>query len=642
MEVRNISTTKKLIIIQLVTAISVLVLSLIGFIVSDIYQYKELKLRNLLGVANIIGTNSSSAIIFYDNIAGQELLDDLRYQPDIIAGTIFLSEGQVFVHYGQKSPNSFIDFKKLDGKNYYYEGEKLVACVDIMNDDRRIGSVCLVSKLSIVEEVLNDKVKIALVIFLLGIALTFLIAMLLQKYISEPVLNLASFMRNISNSGNYSVRLNDQSKDEVGILSREFDDLLTQIERRDKILIDRNNLLRNVLDNIADGVLLVEPDGKIIMSNPTSDQLAGIPLEGIDLFHFLSRLEVRDNSGRTLALDELPLMVSIRERRIVKEEVLVYLPTNESRWLLTTAAPLYTKDGEIEGVVTILTDITWIKAVNQELEQRIAERTRQLTNTNNVLSDEIEKRMEAEKKLEIRAVELERSNRDLQQFAYVASHDLQEPLRMIASFAQLLEKRYKNKLDDSANEYIHFITDGASRMKRLIDDLLSFSRVTSKAKPFSVCDLRKVINTVLLNIQELIEEKKAKVSIKSQLPVIVADDIQMMQLFQNLITNGIKFQPPGQTPEVSIDVTEKDLHWEFSVKDNGIGINKEFEEKIFVIFQRLHNQKSYPGSGIGLSICKKIVERHRGTIWIKSEEGKGTTFFFTISKKLPVEGTENE
>jgi light-regulated signal transduction histidine kinase (bacteriophytochrome) len=272
--------------------------------------------------------------------------------------------------------------------------------------------------------------------------------------------------------------------------------------------------------------------------------------------------------------------------------------------------------------------------MNTQLEEKVSSRTQELISTNKNLKHQIEKRELAEKKLEVRNTELERSNSDLQQFAYVASHDLQEPLRMISSFTQLLEMKYKGKLGSDADEYIHFITDGASRMKTLIDDLLAFSRVTSKAKEFVLCDLKKILDTVKINLTETLRVSKGNIIVEKELPVIYADETQMLQLFQNLFTNAIKFQPPGQIPEITINVEERPNEWLFQVRDNGIGINKEFSKKIFVIFQRLHTQKKYPGSGIGLSICKKIVERHKGKIWFESIEGKGTTFFFTISKEL--------
>lgn len=234
----------------------------------------------------------------------------------------------------------------------------------------------------------------------------------------------------------------------------------------------------------------------------------------------------------------------------------------------------------------------------------------------------------AEHKILKIADELKRSNHELEQFAYVASHDLQQPLRMVASYTQLLEKRYKDQIDEKANKYIHYAVDGASRMQTLINDLLSYSRITTKGEEFKNCDSLQVVKNSLANLQVLVNETNAKITF-GELPEIKGDSSQLERLFQNLIENSIKFTV-DKIPEIHISATRKDKKWLFSVKDNGIGIEEKFNEKIFIIFQRLHGREEYPGTGIGLAICKRIVNRHGGDIWFESEKEKGTTFLFTL------------
>jgi light-regulated signal transduction histidine kinase (bacteriophytochrome) len=226
--------------------------------------------------------------------------------------------------------------------------------------------------------------------------------------------------------------------------------------------------------------------------------------------------------------------------------------------------------------------------------------------------------------------DLKRSNQELEQFAYVASHDLQEPLRMVASFTQLLQKRYKDKLDQDANEFIYYAVDGATRMQSLINDLLKFSRVGTQGKQFKATDMNVVLDKVKLDLSQLIFATKANIIIEA-LPVIMADDSQMMQLFQNLLSNAIKFRGE-RSPRIHISSEVKQDEWIFSVRDNGIGIESKDFDKIFEIFQRLHNEEEYEGSGIGLAICKKIVQRHGGKIWVESKLNEGTTFYFSIPK----------
>jgi signal transduction histidine kinase len=248
---------------------------------------------------------------------------------------------------------------------------------------------------------------------------------------------------------------------------------------------------------------------------------------------------------------------------------------------------------------------------------------------------EIMERKRTERALARYTVELERSNEDLQQFAYVASHDLQEPLRMVTSYVQLLARRYTGKLDADADEFIHYAVDGATRMHELIRGLLAYSRVGTHGDPFEPTDCQMVLEQVLDNLQVAIEEKAAGVTY-DPLPTVMADATQLGQLFQNLVSNSIKFhgdQPPRIHVSAERQVSESPEeapHWLFSVQDNGIGIEPQYLERVFVIFQRLHPRESYPGTGMGLTICKRIVERHGGRIWAESVPGRGSTFYFTL------------
>ncbi|MGE5410093.1 MAG: PAS domain S-box protein [Clostridiales bacterium] len=241
---------------------------------------------------------------------------------------------------------------------------------------------------------------------------------------------------------------------------------------------------------------------------------------------------------------------------------------------------------------------------------------------------DITERKIAELRLQKTLEELARSNKELEQFAYIASHDLQEPLRMISSFIRMFEMKYKNRIDEKANEYIWQIVDGANRMSSLIQDLLSYARVTTKKESFVDTDLNTIISEIRRDLQVAIVETKTSIDVDF-LPEIKADATQMKQLFQNLIQNSLKFRNNEKT-FIKISAELKDKEWIFTVKDNGIGIKSEDFDRIFMLFQRLNEKGKYPGTGIGLAICKRIVERHGGHIWLESEEGKGTTFYFSI------------
>jgi signal transduction histidine kinase len=248
-----------------------------------------------------------------------------------------------------------------------------------------------------------------------------------------------------------------------------------------------------------------------------------------------------------------------------------------------------------------------VRQLNADLERKVADRTAELPE---------------------RAKDLERSNMELQQFAYVASHDLQEPLRTIASFTQLLAKRYGDKLDDKAREFIAFAVDGSKRMQTLINDLLSFSRVGTQGRSLVPVSTDTVLDAVLKNLKRSIEESRAIIT-RDPLPVVLADELQLSQIMQNLIGNAIKFRRDAAI--VHSGAKQTPTGWNISVRDNGIGVAPEHSERIFVIFQRLHTKAQYPGTGIGLAICKKIAERHGGRIWLEPTPGGGSTFIFSIA-----------
>jgi PAS domain S-box-containing protein len=237
----------------------------------------------------------------------------------------------------------------------------------------------------------------------------------------------------------------------------------------------------------------------------------------------------------------------------------------------------------------------------------------------------------ANQELSERAEQLARSNAELERFAFVASHDLQEPLRMVSSFLQLVEKRYNDKLDDAGRQYISYAVSGAERMKKLINDLLAYSRLENTAVEYSTVDMNQVLKEAVDNLQESITESKAQLTINS-MPILPNGNFSgLVQLMQNLIGNAIKYRGDNP-PVITINAKEDASYWQFSVSDNGIGIEPDYFEKIFIIFQRLHNMSEYSGTGIGLAICKKITEQHGGKIWVFSKEGEGSTFYFTIKK----------
>ncbi|SNQ61035.1 PAS domain-containing sensor histidine kinase [Candidatus Methanoperedens nitratireducens] len=351
-------------------------------------------------------------------------------------------------------------------------------------------------------------------------------------------------------------------------------------------------LLSAAVEEAPDGIQIVGLDGRIVFSNKAVEKIYGFSPE-----EFQGRHVNEMNVDQEFA--DKVIIPAIKETGRWVGELMVKHKDGGIFPIWLTASLVKDSKGEPIAMVGIITDITERKRVEEERERWTAE--------------------------------LARSNAELQQFAYVASHDLQEPLRMISGFAQLLEKRYRDKLGKDADEFIAYIVNGATRMQTMINDLLAYSRVGTQGKPFQPTDCESVLNQVMINLKVAIEQSGAVIT-HDPLPNVTADTSQMIQLLQNLISNAIKFRSK-ELPRVHIRAKKKGNEWVFSVRDNGIGIAPEFFGRLFQIFQRGHPANEYAGTGIGLATCKKIVERHGGKIWAESVEGRGSTFYFTIPSR---------
>ena len=370
----------------------------------------------------------------------------------------------------------------------------------------------------------------------------------------------------------------------------EMDIDVTASRKAEEKLRKSEEKYRNIVETANEGILTIDADAVVTYANKKLTDMLGYSLEegiGRPIWGFVS-----DKSE-----DVVKLHLE-KSRQGINDSYELQLITKDGSFLWTRLSykALFNKDGKFVGSLSMLTDIT--------------------------------ERKTAEKTLKLKLEELTHSNEELEQFAYVSSHDLQEPLRMITSYLQLLQKRYQGNLDDKADKYINFAVDGASRMQNLINDLLELSRVSTRSREPESTNCGFILDQALSNLRVIIKEEKATVS-HDPLPEVIADSTQLVQVFQNLIANGIKFHRE-EAPKIHITAEKKASEWMFSVQDNGIGMAPQYSERIFEIFKRLNSRDRYPGTGIGLAICKKVVESHSGRIWAESELGKGSTFYFTL------------
>jgi PAS domain S-box-containing protein len=366
---------------------------------------------------------------------------------------------------------------------------------------------------------------------------------------------------------------------------------ISDLKRTEQALRESERRFRTLLKSLHEGIWVLDKDDRTTFVNPRMTEMLGYTEEemlGKPVYDF------NDEEWKKFTVAKME-----RRRQGVTEQLEGELLRKDGGrvYALFETSPILDEDGNYAGSIAGVQDITDRKRNEERMKRTLAE--------------------------------LDRSNKELEHFAYVTSHDLREPLRMMTSFSQALEKHYKGRLDGSADEYIHFIVDGASRMQRLIDDILVYSRVGTRGLPFEPVDMGKALQEALLNLKASVDETRARIT-SDPLPVIRGDLVQMQQLLQNLLGNAVKFHKDGEPPVVRISADRKGEDWLFSVQDNGIGMDPELFGRLFVLFQRLHPPDKYPGTGVGLAVAKKIVERHGGRIWVESQPEKGSTFHFTI------------
>ncbi|MCX5864410.1 MAG: GAF domain-containing protein [Deltaproteobacteria bacterium] len=366
-------------------------------------------------------------------------------------------------------------------------------------------------------------------------------------------------------------------------------------KRVELLLFESEQRYRTIFNESPDGILLIDTEtGKALEFNDVAHRQLGYSREEFAELT-VADYEAQENAGQ------------IRERfekikRLGKESFVTLHRTKSGELRNIAVSKQALLLGERQYLYAIFRDITELRQAQESLKEY--------------------------------AQSLQRSNKELEHFAYVASHDLQEPLRKIGSFTELLARKYQGRLDEKADIYIGYIVDGAQRMQILINDLLAFSRVTTKGNEFASVDCNMLLARVRQDLDLAIRESGARLSVAEHLPTIMADAVQLGQVFQNLIGNAIKYCAAGQAPEVAVAAVERDGDWLFSVRDSGIGIDSQHFERVFQLFQRLHTREEYSGTGIGLALCKRIVERHGGKIWLESAAGQGATFFFTVPRTL--------
>lgn len=609
---KNTRIQRKIMNVILLTCGIVLLFMCSVYIVFEFFSFRTAEKNKLSITGSIIASNSSAALAFESQKDAIEILSALKVDKHIEAAGLYDKNGNLFAYYSIDSSKS--NFPLHPGKEgYLFDGSRLTGFEPVKQNGQVLGTLYLMQNLDAMYDQLEHYILIALLLIVVSLIVAAIISRLMQKTISEPILALEQTARIISEKRDYSVRAKKETNDEVGALTEAFNHMLAQIEtqnieitsfnqqlekkvqQRTHALQEQKDFIETIINSSVDLVAVFDKDLKYIMLNKRADDYYEISRENIIGKNILEVFPQTKQSGM---YDDLRKALNGNYIHNAKYTSIVTGRSFENFYI-----PLKDNQNDIYGVLTIGHDITNIVKANEKLE---------------TLNEELVK-----------------SNRDLEQFAYVASHDLQEPLRKIQTFTQLLGVSLKD--EEKANRYQDKIKQAALRMQNLIQDVLNFSRISKMEEAFSNTDLNKILDNLKIDFELLIKEKQAVINHNS-LPSVKGIPLQLSQLFSNIISNALKYNDKQPV----IDITWKKLSHEETEKihglsnsvsymqieftDNGIGFEPQFNEKIFSIFQRLHGKQEYSGTGIGLALCKKIVENHQGIIYAMGKPGKGATF----------------
>jgi len=614
---------------------SVLLLTCVAFVVYEYITYRALTKRELQTLAQVTASNITSSIAFIDKDDATEILAALKAQKNIEFACVYDKQGNLFASYPNRIKTTDLP-AKLETNTYHFKDNFLEGFEPVIQENEELGTLYIRYDLKGVYNRFVLYGTIALIFLGVSFFFAFLLSRRLQGTIVNPILQLAEKARIVSDEKDYSVRAEKKSNDELGVLTDAFNHMLTQIqERNDEIkalnanleekialrtnelqdanytLRQQNDFIEMIIDSSVDLIAVFDSQFNYLVLNNQAerfyqkDRADIIGKNLLDVFPKLNGTQFMENLQRAF------------KGEFVHQEV--YTSLVSPRYLENFFIPLVNKDKGTDRVMVIGHDITSIMLANEKLR---------LLNT-----------------------ELEKSNRDLEQFAYVASHDLQEPLRKIKTFSELSERNIQHP--EILKRYLEKISSSATRMTDLIKAVLNYSRLTRTDDITVPVNLNDIIRQIVGDLELYIEEKKAVVEIE-QLPIVKGVPLQLNQLFLNLMTNSLKFN--DKEPRIEIKcllipaaaLTKGSSHQQetdfvqISVADNGIGFDQQYAEKVFSIFQRLHPADQFPGTGIGLALCKKIVENHGGHIAVESKPGEGTTFYIYLPYDKSLQEPEPE
>lgn len=606
----HMSLRNKLVGIIMAVASAAVILGLTYVIFSNIASYKN-DLKHSASINTLmVADNVVSTLVFDDRQGAEDILKSVEAAPYIDAVYLFDKDRKLFAAYSREDVKAGVLIDLLDdGASETFIGNRLHVVQPVMYANQLYGVVYTLASTRVIDERIKSDLASVAVLLLVLLGVAYFLAVRFQKIISGPILRLSGVAHVIRETDDYSIRADKRGDDEIGSLYDSFNEMLDQIEARrverdqaEDALRASELKYRTYISNAPNGVLVLDNHGFITEANNSMCGYTGY----------------EDTELCRRSLIDLLSPHSLDDGKIFLETLLIEGKASYDMQLRNRdgADQYFTMSGvrlSSDSLIVFASDVTELKKTQEELE--------------------------------LSAAQLETSNRELQDFASVASHDLQEPLRKVLAFGDRLKTTSSDTLTEKALNYLDRMQHAAGRMQILINDLLTFSRVTTKAQPHVPVDLAKTVQEVALDLEVRIEELGARVEI-GELPVVLAEPLQMRQLIQNLLGNALKFHKPDVPPVVKIySLPETDNgdtsndsagsaspYCRVAVKDNGIGFDPKYSDRIFGVFQRLHGRKDYEGTGVGLAVCRKIIDRHMGQVEALGTPGEGATFILTLPR----------
>jgi PAS domain S-box-containing protein len=597
---RDTPIRQKLMLIIMATTAAALVLGCIGILSFDSFLYRQNLERDLSALARIIAENSAASLAFNDPKSAGATLSALRARNHIVVACLYQSDGTVLARYVRFNSQQTCPPEDHHDELRFAAGGANVS-YGIFYQGQRYGTLMLLYDLAEIGERRRLYGGIVICVLLVSGIIAFWLSSRLRSFIEDPISQLVRATTSVAETGDYSIRARKLSGDELGVLADRFNEMLTGIQSRDnsltRALADREQALRDVAkaterfqflaESMPQKIFTANPGGNVDYFNRQWIEFTGLSFEKLKVLGWTHIIHP----------DDLDANIRIWRQSLETGE-----PFNiQHRFLRADGAYRWH-----------LTRVHAMRDAQSGISMWIGSNT------------DIHEQKETED-------ELRRANEDLQQFAYSASHDLQEPVRNVTVYSELIAKRYHDVLDADGRRFLGFLTEGGSRLAMLIGDLLAYTRAGARDGDITIQSAAAVLQYTLSSLAEAIRESGATVTYDS-LPDVYMGDTHLQQVLQNLIGNALKYRGE-ETPRIHISALNLGTAWRFSVQDNGIGIDPSYREKIFGVFKRLHRDHKYSGTGIGLAICQRVVERYGGRIWVESAPGAGSTFYFTIPQR---------